>query len=85
MDKYKNINGNSGITGYEIGKEYIIVQFQDKSVYTYDTRKPGKDEVDKMKEFALQGFGLNSFINRIVKSDYAKTTKVKKWNIWVDE
>ena len=34
METYQNVNGNSGIAGYEIGDTYIEVEFADtESVY----------------------------------------------------
>lgn len=71
MERYRNLGGNSGVYAYEIGNAYIKVQFSDLSVYTYSYYgKAGKNHVDNMKQLAIQGEGLNSYINTKVKYLY---------------
>ena len=70
MKRYKDINGDSGVYGYEIGNDYIIVQFKTGALYTYSYSKAGKDNVEMMKKLAELGDGLNSFINKYVKLLY---------------
>lgn len=74
MVPYKNLHGNSNIVAYELGVDSITVQFMTGTHknYLYDSFKPGADVVSKMKELAIQGYGLNSYISRIVKSNFAK-------------
>ena len=73
METYQNVNGNSGIAGYEIGDTYIQVEFADtESVYRYSYKSAGRENVEEMKHLAVQGHGLNSFINRRVKYLYEK-------------
>lgn len=73
METYQNVNGNSGIAGYEIGDTYIEVEFADtESVYRYSYESAGRENVEEMKRLAAQGYGLNSFINRRVKYLYEK-------------
>ncbi len=73
MDKYQNKNGNSGIIMHEIHENYIDVKFSDGSIYRYSYIRPGKLIVDYMKSLAIQGCGLNSYINRSVgKNFYCK-------------
>jgi len=50
MERYKNLRGDSGIIGYEIGADSIIEQ---------------------MKDLAIAGQGLNSFISKVVRKRYA--------------
>lgn len=71
MERYKNIGGNSGVSYYEIGEDFIIVYFSDNSSYLYNYAKTGSMNVEKMKLFAVNGQGLNSFINITVKYKYA--------------
>lgn len=63
MELYKNLSGNSGVEGFEIGFDYITVWFKncDRS-YTYSNDKAGKITVDRMKIYALEGKGLNTII-----------------------
>ncbi|WP_395073991.1 hypothetical protein [Flavobacterium sp.] len=69
MERYKNLS--SGIYGYEIGSDYIKVQFKSSSkVYKYSYRKAGHKNVDSMKLLAIKGSGLNGYINSKVKDLY---------------
>ena len=72
MTPYRNLGGNSGIEAYEIGPDFIRVQFSDGSVYWYTYEKPGPQNVEHMKQLAVNGQGLNSFINTTVRDDYAR-------------
>ena len=72
MRKYKNLDGNSGIFAWEEGNDYIIVQFSDFEKYLYNYIKPGKTLVEKMKQFAVKGKGLATFINKYVRGNYYK-------------
>lgn len=71
MKRYMDINGDSGVYGYEIGTDYIKVQFKDGSIYTYTYLSAGQDKVEIMKALAEAGDGLNSFINRYTRKLYA--------------
>lgn len=73
MTLYKNINGDSGVYSYEIGTDYIDVKFKNTSkIYKYTYSSAGTENVEKMKQLAMQGHGLNSFININVKYLYEK-------------
>lgn len=71
MEKYKNVQGNSAVRAYQIGADFISVRFDDLKVYTYTYRSAGSHSIETMKKLALQGFGLNSFINKFVRKKYA--------------
>ena len=75
MERYKNLGGDSGVVGYEIGDTFIEVQFSDESVYLYDYQSAGSDNIEEMKRLATAGRGLNSFINRAVRKKYASKLK----------
>ncbi|MCW3092842.1 MAG: hypothetical protein JWP81_3911 [Ferruginibacter sp.] len=65
MTPYKSKSGKkSGVTGFQIGEDYIIVQFDDarKYKYSYDTEK--KSTIEKMKSLAMAQKGLSTFISR---------------------
>lgn len=71
MKRYMDINGDSGVYGYEIGADYIKAQFKDGSIYTYTYLSAGRDKVEAMKVLAESGNGLNSFINKYARKLYA--------------
>jgi len=71
MEKYKNSSGDSGVSAYEIGSDYIIVKFSGTArTYRYSYRKAGQNHVENLKRLAQSGSGLNSYINRYVKNLY---------------
>ena len=71
MERYKNIGGNSGVSGYEIGADFIDVQFNNNSLYKYNGSRPGIGHVEHMKSLALRGHGLNSYISTTIKKNFA--------------
>lgn len=71
MERYRNSGGDSGVSAYEIGSDYIIVKFSGTvRAYRYSYRKAGQRHVETMKRLARSGSGLNSYINRYVKKLY---------------
>ncbi len=64
MKSYTNMGGDSGIIGYEVGADSIIVEFSDGSRYEYTYESAGRSEVEFMKVLAKQGEGLNGYISR---------------------
>mgnify|MGYP000293525734 CR=1 FL=1 len=71
MENYQNLNGNSGVSAYEIGTNYISVLFNGSlKIYTYSYGKAGSDHVENMKQLARSGRGLNAYINQYVKFSY---------------
>jgi hypothetical protein len=73
LQPYKNLAGDSGITHYEIGPDYIAVKFAGGGEpYVYDYRTPGAIHVDQMKLLADAGRGLGTYISRNVGRHYAR-------------
>ncbi len=70
MNRYENLGGNSGVAAYEIAEDSITVQFNDGTLYLYNNSKPGRIYVDKMKQLALNGSGLNSLISSEIRKNY---------------
>ena len=71
MQQYKNLGGNSGVSGYELSENSITVQFKDGAEYLYTNQSAGEASIAKMKGLALSGSGLNSYISTHVKKGYA--------------
>ena len=72
MERYMNIDGDSGVAGYESGADFIRVQFSDGSVYLYTYASAGSQAIEQMKALAAAGRGLNAFINTNAKKSYAR-------------
>lgn len=70
MQQYANLGGNSSIAGYEIEPTRIRVMFSDGSLYSYSYASAGISNVERMKQLARSGYGLNSFIMRYVRNCY---------------
>lgn len=69
--RYPDKTGNSGIAGYQIGEEAIAIRFKERGAYLYNYDRPGKWEVETMKQLAPTGEGLTTFINQYVRDRYA--------------
>lgn len=72
MERYANKNGDSGVSGFEIGSTYILVRFTKGGVYEYTYASAGAANVETMKSLARDGRGLCSFIQRVVKTKYSR-------------
>lgn len=71
MERYRNSGGDSGVSAYEIGTDYIKVKFSGTSrIYTYSYNRAGSAHVERMKVLAKSGSGLNAYINKYVKNLY---------------
>lgn len=71
MERYRNSGGDSGVSAYEIGPDYIRVKFSGTSrTYTYSYNRAGATHVERMKALAKSGSGLNAYINKYVKNLY---------------
>lgn len=73
MQHYLDLNHDSGVASYEIGNEFIHVQFKKKSkIYTYSYASVGYQHIENMKQLAQYGDGLNTYINQNVKQLYVR-------------
>jgi hypothetical protein len=63
MNKYSNSTGNSIITHYEIGEDYIRIQYT-KRLVEYTVSSNSKEHIEEMKVLAKSGLGLYRFIRK---------------------
>jgi len=71
LKKYRNVSGKSGVSAYEIGEDFILIQFVNtRETYVYNYGMPGRETVEQMKALARSGKGLSTFISQVVKDDY---------------
>ena len=63
MTSYKNLAGNVGICSYELGEKEIRIKFHSSKRFLYDAQTSSEDHIDSMKRLAIQGYGLNYYIN----------------------
>lgn len=71
MQPYKDIDGDSNVAAYEIGQGSISVQFSNGGTYLYNGSAPGAAHVAEMQRLAQTGDGLNAYINKYVRKNYA--------------
>ena len=63
MNAYKDINGDSGVSAYDYGNDWIKIKFKHGLTYEYRTSKIGSAHISTMKRLADSGDGLNAYIN----------------------
>jgi len=71
MQTYKGRDGRSGIEGFEIQPDAITLRFRSDGTYRYDATKPGLHHVHRMQRLARLGNGLNTYVNKYVRKNYA--------------
>jgi hypothetical protein len=69
MQRYENLSGSSGVSAFEIGDGWIIVEFAgDESAtvrcYRYTEASAGAQAIREMQQLARGGRGLATFIAR---------------------
>jgi hypothetical protein len=72
MEKYRNLDGNSGVEAFEIGHHSITIEFKDGGAYLYTFRSAGRVNVEKMQDLAKAGKGLNSYISQNIRAAYSE-------------
>lgn len=73
MKPYANRGGISNVQSYEIGDDFIAVKFKGTSkTYVYSYRTAGEYNVERAKELAHKGSGLNSHIMLNMKNDFER-------------
>lgn len=65
MERYKDWDDDSNIVAYEIGDDFIIIEFRNgrERFYKYSYISTGQMRIENMKSLAMKGDGLNSFIS----------------------
>jgi hypothetical protein len=73
MQRYRDIDHDSGVRSFEIKDTSITVLFHGTSrFYMYSYTSAGQYHVENMKRLALSGDGLNAYINENVKNKFVR-------------
>ncbi len=72
MEQYKNLHGNSGIDSYELGDDSITIKFINGGTYLYTNQSTGTTHIEEMKRLAQSGEGLNCYISKVIKKQFAR-------------
>lgn len=75
METYANVSGQSGVIRYQIGDNFIIVEFvpnkySNVTFYKYTYSSAGQSVIEHMKQLAGQGLGLHTYINTTDVKDH---------------
>jgi len=63
MTPYKSLSGKkSGVIAYEMGDDFIKVQFDNFKKYKYTSLQNGRSVIQEMKSLALASEGLSTYI-----------------------
>ncbi|MEO6968154.1 MAG: hypothetical protein ABI132_06830 [Rhodanobacteraceae bacterium] len=65
MKRYDNLNGDSGVTAYEIRHDAVEVAFVNGSAYLYTDASAGADRIAEMRRLAEAGQGLSAYISQV--------------------
>jgi len=60
MKRYLNLQGDSGVVAFEMGRDYIKILFRGGEVYLYTNAITGWKHVAEMKKLAVEGRGLST-------------------------
>ena len=62
MKRYKSLEADTGVTGYETGRDYIRVRFKNRAIYRYTYASTGANKIEEMKRVIdsrrLRGFDV---------------------------
>lgn len=72
MPLYRDLGEDSGVHSYEILSDGILVTFSSNVAYEYTYSSAGRLHIENMKSLAMQGQGLNGYINKYVKKGYSR-------------
>ena len=72
MERYANYSGYSNVAYYSIGYDYIDIEFKNGKEYRYSYISAGRYNVERMKDLARCGRGLNSFIMNYCRYNYER-------------
>ena len=65
MKPYPDKSGESGVTHYELGKDWIEIRFAGRpEPYRYSARGIGNGHLDALKRLAEAGQGLATYISQ---------------------
>jgi len=72
MERYRNLDGHSGVTAYECGDDFIRIRFVNGDSYEYTDKATGREHIANMQKLAQAGLGLATYVSRFVHDAYAR-------------
>jgi hypothetical protein len=70
--RYKNLSGKSTVSRYEALRDSINIEFTDGTAYRYTNQTAEPANISKMKELAVAGNGLGTFIKATIKDRFER-------------
>ncbi len=71
-EKYQNLSGKSTVATYKIEKDSVTIVFTSHEKYIYSNQSAGPLNIKKMKDLAIAGKGLGTFIEANLKESFAR-------------
>ncbi len=73
MQPYRNLDGHSGVEAFAVADDEIVVRFRtgEQRTYGYNRASVGEARLQRMKELAMRGVGLNRYIHSDIGERYA--------------
>jgi hypothetical protein len=72
MQRYRNLDGQSGVRAYDCGEGWIRIRFVGGETYEYTDAATGTEHVRNMQALATAGEGLATYVSRFVHDAYAR-------------
>jgi len=72
MKRYRNLDGQSGVLAYELGKGWIHTRFVGGETYEYTDAVTGGENVRNLQVLAQAGQGLSTYVSKFVHDTYAR-------------
>jgi hypothetical protein len=72
MQRYRNLDGDSGVRAYELGEDWIRIRFVGGETYEYTDAVTGAEHVQNMQTLAEAGEGLATYVSKFVHDAYAR-------------
>ena len=73
MERYANRSGSSDMVWFELRKDgSVAVCFRSGDCYLYDSGQPGLVHVEQMRQLAIAGEGLGTYIHQFVRARYRR-------------
>lgn len=72
---YKNKSGDSKVARFQLLKGAVTVVFTDRSAYRYTNQSATPGNIQKMKELAVAGKGLGTFISTHLKDRFSRKVR----------
>jgi len=72
---YKNAGGKSDVFRYSVEQDAVNIRFTNQSVFRYTNQSASPEAIAKMKELALAGKGLGTYIKSNLQGKHQRKVR----------